>query len=813
MEAIEDTEIKPGTLVGGAYRVVRPLAEGGMGAVYEVEQIATGARRALKVMHGHFAFDASLRARFVREARLAASIPSDHVALVLDAGQDDATGALFLVMELLDGATLSHELRRRGPFSWSAALSILGQIAHALGAAHALGIVHRDLKPANVFLARSRHASIPFTVKLLDFGIAKAVAGESEATTAVLGTPVWMAPEQTTVHETIGPPADVWSFGLLTFLILCGRHYFASGNVKAVATATALREVIVDPLVPAGVRAGELGLADRVPAGFGDWFARCVDRLPSNRFPDARAAFEALARLPAPAYSAESARWEAWADRSDSLVEMPLTTVETPHPSQNISPSASTAARSTGPGRGRPWSLVALGSALALLAATVVVSLSWRAREGRPAAAVAPALAFVPTAPLALRMHGSNTMGSELGPALAEAFLTKQTGSKVVVRRRTAPDEMLVEAREGDRVVGTIEIFAHGSSTGFDDLGAGRCDVGMSSRRIRADEVARLSRLGNLSSAASEHVVALDGLALIVNPTNPISALTKAQIANIFAGSVRNWKDAGGFARPIVVHARDDKSGTYDTFKTLVLGGRPLVDGALRHESSEELSDAVAGDPDAIGFIGLPYIRSAKAVMVQESGSAQLLPSPMTVSTEDYPLARRLYLYVSLAAGATAHDFVDFAQSEEGQRIVQAAGFVDLRPVCDANAFRCTSCSREYRETVRGSCRMSMDFRFDRSSTELDTRALADLQRVVSMMQRPEAASRSLLLLGFSDGTGSRAENIVLAQQRAGTVASQLRARGLHVELERGFGPDMPVADDSIQEGRERNRRVEVWLR
>src|SRR5262249_28088266 len=157
------------------YRVVRPVAEGGMGVIYEVEQIATGARRALKAMHGQFAADEKLRGRFVLEARLAASIASDHIAQVMDAGQDPTTGALYMVMELLDGTTLSREIRRSGPFPWSSAVIVLGQIAHALGAAHAAGIVHRDLKPANVFLSRSRRVGLPFMVKLLDFGIAKAL--------------------------------------------------------------------------------------------------------------------------------------------------------------------------------------------------------------------------------------------------------------------------------------------------------------------------------------------------------------------------------------------------------------------------------------------------------------------------------------------------------------------------------------------------------------------------------------------------------------------------------------------------------------
>src|SRR5581483_1090006 len=134
----------PGALIAGAYRVVGSLAEGGMGAIYEVEQVATGARRALKVMHVHLAGDDTLRARFVREARITAAIASDHVAQVVDAGVDPSTGALFIVMELLEGSTLSQELRRRGPFDWADAVQVLAQIAHALGAAHEQGIVHRD---------------------------------------------------------------------------------------------------------------------------------------------------------------------------------------------------------------------------------------------------------------------------------------------------------------------------------------------------------------------------------------------------------------------------------------------------------------------------------------------------------------------------------------------------------------------------------------------------------------------------------------------------------------------------------------------
>jgi phosphate transport system substrate-binding protein len=816
--------LREGTLIGGAYRIVRPIAEGGMGLVYEVEQTATGARRALKVMHGRFAGDAGLRARFVREARLAAAIPSDHVALVVDAGQDESTGALYIVMELLDGSTLAREVRRMGAFPWAAARAVLGQIAHALGAAHALGVVHRDLKPANVFLARSRHATLPFTVKLLDFGIAKAMAGTGEATMSVLGTPAWMAPEQTRVDVPVGPQADVWSFGLLAFLLLTGRHYFASANSRSAVTAAVLREVILDPLVPASERAAELDAAGRLPAGFDEWFAKCVDRIADHRFADAREAYDALAALPAPEAAAVSASWENWGLTSRPPIETSMpedapTALEAAAQRpvfadrSTMIHASSTVSTPTPPVRAPSFVRVLWLAAALFAGVSFVLWAGSRLRSREAASPSAEAATRAPTSSVAdVRLHGSNTIGSEFVPALAEAFLAKRTGAKAVVRRRTAPDELVVEARNGDRVVESIEVYAHGTATAFEDLQAGRCDIGMASRRIRADEVTKLLRLGDLSSAASEHVVALDGIAVIVNPSNPVSALTKAQIAGVFSGAIRRWSEAGGPDEAIVVHARDDKSGTYDTFKHVVLGDGSLVSGAVRHESSEELSDAVAADPRAVGFIGLPYIRSAKAVMVQDEGSIPLLPSPMTVSTEDYPLARRLYLYLPLAASEAARDFVDFAQSEEGQRLAQATGFVDLRASCDPNVPRGAAASRDYRESVRGACRLSMDFRFERGSTQLDTRALTDLQRVVALTGRPEYAARSLLLFGFSDATGTRSDNAWLAQQRADIVAGQLRARGLRVDVSRGFGAEMPIADDHTEEGRERNRRVEVWL-
>jgi serine/threonine protein kinase len=207
-----------GALFADDYRVESLLAEGGMGAVFAVVQQSTGRRRALKLLRPALASDPSTRERFIREARVGSSIESDHVVEVIDAGFDPATSAPFLVMELLDGSDLHRYVTARGALEVREAREVLRQLCHALAAAHAAGVIHRDLKPENVFVARSRRADVPFTIKLLDFGIASVLeqSATSHATGAIVGSPAWMAPEQVDTG-LIRASTDVWALGLIAF--------------------------------------------------------------------------------------------------------------------------------------------------------------------------------------------------------------------------------------------------------------------------------------------------------------------------------------------------------------------------------------------------------------------------------------------------------------------------------------------------------------------------------------------------------------------------------------------------------------------
>lgn len=287
-------ELSPGTIVGGDFQVERLLSAGGMGAVYVARQLSTGSERALKIMHPSFVADPAMRERFSREARVGAMVPSDHVVQVVGAGVDPVLGVPWLAMELLAGENLAQYVARRGALPPHELVEILRPVCHALAAAHGRGIVHRDIKPENVFLATTQSTSHPMMVKVLDFGIARVSAGAETSSTAAMGTPMWMAPEQTELRSQVSPASDVWALGLLAFWLATGKVYWRAGNAGGASVPQLMREVLFEPLVPASARALELGVPVALPPGFDAWFARAVARDPAARFPSAAEAASAL---------------------------------------------------------------------------------------------------------------------------------------------------------------------------------------------------------------------------------------------------------------------------------------------------------------------------------------------------------------------------------------------------------------------------------------------------------------------------------------------------------------------------------------
>ena len=203
---------------------------------------------------------------------------------------------------------------------------------------------------------------------------------------------------------------------------------------------------------------------------------------------------------------------------------------------------------------------------------------------------VAPLAQATPSG--ALRLHGSNTVGQRLVPALVRGW-AEARGAEVGNAESTIAEEVLLPVTLGDRMI-EAHVHSHGTGTGFSDLLAGKADFWMASRPINAGELTRAGPLGAITAPQQEHVIALDGLAIIVHPSNPVSAITVAQVRDVFAGRIRDWADLGGSPGPVSLYARDDKSGTFDSFSAMVLRGATISGQARRYESTDQLS-AISG--------------------------------------------------------------------------------------------------------------------------------------------------------------------------------------------------------------------------
>lgn len=281
-----------GSLFAHRYRVVRLIAQGGMGAVYEVVHTETNRRRALKIMHPHLFENDDMRERFKREARVAAEIESEHLIDVSDAGIEETSQTPFMVMELLRGEELGKRVKRLQRLPPSEVLTYLRQTAVALDKTHAAAIVHRDLKPDNLFLTHRDDGSP--RVKILDFGIAKVVnQGATGQGTQSIGTPLYMAPEQFHPGAKITPAADIFALGLVAFTLLVGVPYWrlesSSGIVAFIAVA------ISGPKTSPVERAADWGVT--LPEAFDAWFFKATAFAPEKRFGSAGEAIAALDQI------------------------------------------------------------------------------------------------------------------------------------------------------------------------------------------------------------------------------------------------------------------------------------------------------------------------------------------------------------------------------------------------------------------------------------------------------------------------------------------------------------------------------------
>ncbi len=264
----------PGTVIAGKYRIEGLIGRGGMGSVWSAMHLTLGQRVAVKLIAKRYVTSREARQRFELEAKAAAQLRSRYVVQVYDSGET-AEGTPYIAMELLDGESLDHRIQR-GPIPLDQTLRILGHVGRALTRAHGLGIVHRDLKPENIFLTRGEDDDGE-TAKVLDFGIAKIKTPEGSdsatRTGTVLGTPLFMSPEQARGLKSVDHRTDIYSLGMVAYMMLTGQPAFSGESFGDLLVA-----ICTQPL-PSIERA-----APTLPRGLDAWLGKACAREPGDRY-------------------------------------------------------------------------------------------------------------------------------------------------------------------------------------------------------------------------------------------------------------------------------------------------------------------------------------------------------------------------------------------------------------------------------------------------------------------------------------------------------------------------------------------------
>ena len=446
---------------------------------------------------------------------------------------------------------------------------------------------------------------------------------------------------------------------------------------------------------------------------------------------------------------------------------------------------------------------------------------------------------FGPFEHVVLSLRGSTSLGDELMPRLAAAFLRDEMGAEqtgIRVARKDAKGHPYlhvwgkIPGRPGLQV---IEIYASGSSAAFECLAnessKSSCDIGMASRPISDLDLDDYPALRNLGDRIAEHVVALDGIAIIVNPSNPVSQLSIPQLRAIYTGQIRNWNEVGGNAAPIELYGRDRTSGTFEMFTEKVIGKDPFntetpfaVSPDHQIGDSGLIADTVVQSPNAIGYVSSPMIKNAKALPISDGTGPAFAPTELSIVTEDYPICRRLLLYDWDAPGSLMNAFVRYVVYKPGQTLVSETPFVELMPkvfpvLVPQNA------PDSYKEIASSHVRIGLSFHFSSEQVKTTTNAIDQLDnlarvnvlRLRTFLAQHGGTGDDILLIGFADNIEASIPNQNLAHKRAESVATSLRAIGVIVPSQNvlDFGSDLPVASNETAEGRRRDRRVEVWVR
>ncbi len=326
------------------------------------------------------------------------------------------------------------------------------------------------------------------------------------------------------------------------------------------------------------------------------------------------------------------------------------------------------------------------------------------------------------------------------------------------------------------------------------------------------------------------HSVAMDALVAIVAPDNPTPEISTLNLAKVLAGEVDNWSAIGGPDMPIVLHALRPETDMQSALSERL--GAPLA-AAVLHPDQKSLAAAVARDPWAIAITGRSSVTPARRIPLTDSCGFPLLPTPLAVKAQDYPLALPVLLLApQRRLPLMTREFLDFLRTPAAQSVIAANGYIDraaTRQPMTADGLRLINAIQGAGDDITlgdlkrlvnlmdGADRLSLTFRFEDGSSTLDPQSRDNLTDLAQLIASGQFRNERMVLAGFSDGSGAAAANLALSVERAARVAQELAAIAPDLPAEAlpaidGFGEALPMACDETAIGRDLNRRVELWL-
>lgn len=413
-----------------------------------------------------------------------------------------------------------------------------------------------------------------------------------------------------------------------------------------------------------------------------------------------------------------------------------------------------------------------------------------------------------------LKITESGTLGGSLAQSLVKEFFRGKGISQIETLRGRIDRTVIWELLDPNRQGNTIRIMLRESLTTPSYLDIDEVFIG---NLFQTDnQFARLrTSVYSHNGLLRGFLIALDSLVLIVHPENPIIMLSKDQVGALLTGTITNWREMHGNPGKIDIYAPRTLAGS-DLPQPSTERPQPISSDLTRFASQTDIVKQVAENVNAIGLIGSSYLKRAnevtKTLGISVAGAIPVVPNRETIAERRYPFSRPIYFYTSSKLKtSTLEKFINFTRSRSAREIIAQNGYI-VPEVIPTDLSGIQLSNEDYNVLTKGAIRLPVEIQFEHSSIELDPQAYSEINRVSTVLNKLGMADKKLMLFGFTDSSGLSRNNLVLSEKRALVVDQALQARGIRAELAVGMGAQVPVARDNTIAGRNRNRRVELWL-